>query len=86
MISAPDAMVIANEKGIIEIVNTQAEKLFGYTRQEMMGKPIEYLIPERYVQNHKSHRNIFCRTGTRGMGKGVELFAKQKKEKKFLWK
>ena len=77
--SAPDAMVIANEKGIIEIVNTQAEKLFGYTRQEMMGKPIEYLIPERYVQNHQSHRNIFSQDPeTREMGKGVELFARQK--------
>ncbi|MFI5185814.1 MAG: PAS domain S-box protein [Chitinophagales bacterium] len=77
--SAPDAMVIANEKGIIEITNSQAEKLFEYDRQEMIGKPIEYLIPERYVDNHKTHRDIFSGGAqAREMGKGLELFARRK--------
>jgi len=77
--SAPDAMVITNEKGIVEIINTQAEKLFGYNRKEMIGKPIEYLIPDRHIDNHKSHRDIFSRNAqVHEMGKGLELFAKKK--------
>ncbi len=77
--SAPDAMVITNEKGVIEIINTQAEKLFGYNRQEMMGKTIEHLIPERYTENHRSHRDGFYKNPKVGaMGKGFELFARKK--------
>jgi len=77
--SAPDAMVITNERGIIEITNTQAEKLFDYRRQEMIGKPIEHLIPERYVQNDKSYRELFSlNPQTREMGKRLERFARKK--------
>lgn len=77
--SAPDATIIANEKGIVEIINTQAEKLFGYDRKEMIGKTIEDLIPGRYVESHRLHRHNFSQNAqVREMGKGHELFARKK--------
>ncbi len=77
--SAPDAMVITNEEGLIEIINSQAEKLFDYKREEMIGKTIESIIPERYAKNHALHRNIFSQNAqTREMGKGLELFARKR--------
>ena len=77
--SAPDAMVIVDAKGKIEIVNTQAEKLFGYSRGEMIGKLVEYFIPDRYFDSHRLHRDNFYKNArTREMGRGFELFAKRK--------
>ncbi|HEY0432790.1 MAG TPA: PAS domain S-box protein [Chitinophagaceae bacterium] len=77
--SAPDAMVIANENGIIELTNTQAENLFGYTRQEMTGQPIEMLISGGLTERHASHRKLFIQNpGRRSMGKGADLFARRK--------
>ncbi|HEY2720172.1 MAG TPA: PAS domain S-box protein, partial [Chitinophagaceae bacterium] len=77
--SAPDAMVIANERGEIELTNSQAEKLFGYDRQEMIGKTIEDLIPDRYVNNHKSPRNIFSQNAQpQKVVRGLEVFARRK--------
>src|SRR5205085_5594012 len=76
--SAPDAMVIVDETGTISIVNTQLEKLFGYDRQELIGKPVELLIPDRFHGAHQDHRNyFFSRPKTRAMGEGNELFAKR---------
>lgn len=46
--AAPDAMVSVNRAGEIQLVNTQTEKLFGYSREEMLGKPVEILVPQRY--------------------------------------
>jgi two-component system, sporulation sensor kinase E len=76
--SAPDAMVIVDETGTIGIVNKQLEKLLGYHRQELVGKPVEFLIPDRFHGAHKDHRNhFFSRPKTRAMGEGEELFAKR---------
>ena len=55
--SAPDAMVIAGNDGRIVLVNTQTEKLFGYQREELLGQPVEVLVPERFWKHHRAHRD-----------------------------
>ncbi len=77
--SAPDAMVIARENGIIELINTQAENLFGYRREEMIGQPIEMLISGGLVERHMAHRKSFIENPhVRSMGRGADLFARRK--------
>jgi PAS domain S-box-containing protein len=50
--SAPDAMVIANQEGHIILVNAQTQQLFGYTAEEIVGQPIEMLVPKRFHDVH----------------------------------
>lgn len=57
--SAPDAMVIVNKEGKIILINSQTEKLFGYNRQEILGRPVEILIPSRFHGKHSHHRTGF---------------------------
>lgn len=77
--SAPDAMVIVDAGGSMLLVNAQAEKLFGYRRDEMIGQPVESLMPERYRSQHPAHRgNFFADPKFRAMGTGIELFARHK--------
>ncbi len=57
--SAPDAMIIVNQRGLIELVNAQAVTLFGYSRQELLGLPLENLVPKRLRQAHLQHRNHY---------------------------
>lgn len=75
--SAPDAMVIVNEEGKIQLINKQSEKLFGYSAEELFGKPVEILIPGRFTGNHKVHQGGFFsnpKVRAMGIGKGKELF------------
>jgi protein-histidine pros-kinase len=73
--SAPDAIVIVDNLGEIVLVNFQTEKVFGYPREELLGKKIEILIPRRYGGNHPGHRDgFFHQPRTRPMGAGLELF------------
>ena len=58
--AAPDALVIVNDSGNIDLVNNVAEKLFGYSREELIGKPIELLIPQRFIPKHKEQRTLFA--------------------------
>ena len=77
--SAPDAMVIVANDGVIGLVNAQAETLFGYARTEIIGQPIEILIPHRFRGTHPSHRtNYFRKPGIRPMGAGLELYGRRK--------
>ena len=77
--TAPDAMVIVNEAGRIVLVNSQTEKLFGYRRQELLERPVELLIPERYRGHHSEHRhNYFANPRLRAMGAGLELYGRRK--------
>ncbi|MFI5363260.1 MAG: PAS domain S-box protein [Elusimicrobiota bacterium] len=77
--SAPDAMVIVDPKGRIVQVNTQAEKLFGYERRELVDQPMEMLLPERFRGRHVAHRDgYFGGPVARPMGAGRELAGRKK--------
>jgi len=77
--SAPNAMVLVNSEGIITLTNTQAEKLFGYTKKELTGSRLEMLIPERFRGHHPEYRKgFFGAPSTRAMGEGRDLFALKK--------
>lgn len=76
--SAPDAMVIIDERGKIAIVNGQAETMFGYDRGEMLGKAVETLLPERLRKRHTGHRKSFVKAPSlRPMGVGLNLAARR---------
>jgi rsbT co-antagonist protein RsbR len=82
--SAPDAMVIINRRGEIVLVNSQTEKLFGYAREELLGQPVEILVPERFRNRHPDYRNgYFADPRTRPMGIGLGLFALHKNGHEF---
>ena len=77
--SAPDAMIIIDHYGKIAIVNGQAEEMFGYSREEMMGQEIELLLPEALHDRHLSHRARYAHDPKlRPMGIGMELHARRK--------
>ncbi len=75
----PDAIVGVGRDGKIVLVNQQAEKLFGYPRDELAGELVELLVPTRFQKIHPKHRSrYFDEPRTRPMGAGVELFAQRK--------
>jgi PAS domain S-box-containing protein len=73
--AAPDAMVIVDPGGHIVLVNAEAEKLFGYPREELLDQPVDLLVPERMRITHAAHRTRYVEhpSGRRAMGAGQRL-------------
>jgi PAS domain S-box-containing protein len=85
MESAPDAMVIVDERATITLVNARAEELFGYAREELIGQPVEMLLPRGLRKRHEAHRNEFLGSPrARPIGAGMDLLARRKGGSEFL--
>jgi two-component system, LuxR family, sensor kinase FixL len=77
--TAPTAMIMVNKEGRITLVNKRVETLFGYERDELLGHPIEMLVPERFRSQHVGDRHGYlCDPQARPMGAGRELFGRRK--------
>jgi two-component system cell cycle sensor histidine kinase/response regulator CckA len=82
--AAPIGMLMIDAGGSISLVNPQAERLFGYTEGELIGLPIEVLLPERFRDQHVRHRRTYLASAqARTMGAGRELYAKRKDGSEF---
>jgi PAS domain S-box-containing protein len=81
---ATEGIVLTDEKGKIVLTNPAALQLFEYTREDLLGQPVELLIPGRFHHNHDSYRKGFYQhPGNRTMGHGRDLFARKKDGKEF---
>jgi len=77
--AAPDAMIIIDDSGTIRFANRQVSALFGYPHDEVIGKPVEYLMPERFRDRHVAHRQTYTNhVRVRPMGVGLDLFGRRR--------
>ncbi len=77
--ASPSGTLLVNDQGRIVLVNAHVEELFRYRRDELIGKPVEILVPERFVAQHPAHRASFLAApSARQMGAGRELFGRRK--------
>ncbi|PPK66138.1 response regulator [Actinokineospora auranticolor] len=84
VLGAPDAMVIVDERGLITLVNQQTERLFRYRADELVGKPVEVLIPEQFRRDHVRNRHEYLTSPShRGMGVGLELVGQRRDGSQF---
>ena len=82
--AAPNAIVMIDDRGLIEMVNAEAERVFGYTRNELLGKPVEMLVPERDRSKHpKLRTSFFADAVSRPMGAGRDLYGLRKDGSEF---
>jgi PAS domain S-box-containing protein len=80
----PDAVLVTDQKGAIVRANGQVERFFGYERQELIGKPVEVLVPERFRAVHPKHRGEYgAQAHTRPMGAGLALYGLRKDGSEF---
>jgi formate hydrogenlyase transcriptional activator len=81
---SPDAMFVCDSHGRIQEANARVESLFGYKRDELVGQPVEVLVPDRFRAAHPRHRDDFAREPRlRPMGMGLELFGRHKNSTEF---
>jgi PAS domain S-box-containing protein len=77
--TAPDAILLVNEAGVIQLANEQAEEMFGYSPNEMLGLDVDLLVPTRYRANHVENRESYLETPIkRRMGEHMATFAVRK--------
>lgn len=77
--ASPNGMVMTDREGFIVLVNSATEKLFGYSRQELIGQPVEILVPKRFNHQHPEYReNYIGESKTRPMGHGMDLYGLRK--------
>jgi two-component system sensor kinase FixL len=77
--ASPNGIILVDKEGHIVLVNSQTEKLFGYTREEIIGRSVETLVPQRFRHAHPSYRRAFLEEPkARAMGAGRELYARRK--------
>jgi PAS domain S-box-containing protein len=82
--ATPNALVMINRAGLIEMVNGQAERMFGHSRAELLGQPVEMLVPERFRAVHPGHRaGFYADPRSRPMGTGRDLFGLRKDGSEF---
>lgn len=77
--SGPDAMIIHDAQGKMVVMSAQAERMFGYSKEELVGQPVEILMPERFREKHFKQRSVYMeKPVSRPMGTGLELYARRK--------
>ncbi len=82
--SAPDAVVVVDRRGKVVLINAQMERLFGYDREDLIGRPIEMLMPECFRDTHQGYvEGFFSNPHARPMGKGLDLFGLRKNGTEF---
>jgi PAS domain S-box-containing protein len=82
--SAPDALVVVGQDGVVRLVNRRAEELFGYAREELVGESVEKIVPKRFRGGHVAHRQGYARDPkARSMGSGLELYGLRKDNSEF---
>ncbi|MBA3481622.1 MAG: PAS domain S-box protein, partial [Pirellulales bacterium] len=82
--SAPNAMVMMDQQGFITLVNQQTENLFGYSRRELLGQPVELIVPSRFRDAHPGYRaQFFAEPAIQAMGGGRDLFGQRKDGSEF---
>ncbi len=80
----PDAIVVVDHSSTIVLVNVQTERLFGYTRDELLGQPVDMLVPARLLNAHQGHRAAYFREASvRPMGSGMDLYAARRDGQEF---
>ena len=83
--NATEGIILTNGRGNIELINPAAERMFGYTANELNGQPVEILIPGSFRHGHQELREGFHKKpSNRSMGANRDLFALKKMEKSFL--
>ncbi len=76
---APNGMLMVGRDGAVVLANAQMEKLFGYPKAELLGRPVDMLVPERFREGHGAHRDhFFAKAEVRPMGAGRDLFGRRK--------
>lgn len=82
--STPDALVVVDESGCIQLINQQLENIFGYSKTEIIGQSVEIFLSERFKAHHEGHMHTYFRSPeSRRMGGGAQLYARRKNGEEF---